>query len=82
MLRFEADLVLYIDNAGALDGDGYNGMMPSFNLNGELIACRIITPDGANKFARGVWHRLIVELVYGEMADQIRPDLSFKLNLI
>lgn len=80
-MEFIADILLYKDNKGAMPGDGWSGMMPSFNLDGELIASRILSNE---PLTLEEWHEVIVQLPYGNQFEHIRKPLKvgyvFKLN--
>lgn len=82
MLQFIADIYLFEENGGVLPGDGWSGMMPSINLDGELIASRILSDKALTKEE---WHEVIIELPYGDkvnsIKEKIKEQYEFKLNI-
>ncbi|AGF55482.1 hypothetical protein B0P06_000420 [Clostridium saccharoperbutylacetonicum] len=81
MLEFIAEVYFFKENSGAMPGDGWPGMMPSFNMDGELIASKILC-DGP--LAKEQWHEVIMQLPYGDRFEDIKGILKnnyeFKLN--
>lgn len=82
MLEFIAKIYLFKENGGVMPGDGWSGMMPSFNMDGELIASRILCD---NTLAKEEWHEVIIQLPYGDKFEHIKGklknDYEFKLNV-
>lgn len=82
MLEFIADIYLFKDNGGAMPGDGWSGMMPSFNMDGDLIASRILCDK---PLIKEQWHEVIIQLPYGDKFEHIKGKLKneyeFKLNI-
>jgi hypothetical protein len=65
-----------------MDRDGFSGMMPSFNANGELIMCKILSDEKNIQLIRGNLYKVTIQLPYGEkFQDTIIPDYSFNLNI-
>lgn len=82
MLEFIAKIYLFKENDGAMPGDGWSGMMPSFNMDGDLIMSRILSNEPLTKEE---WHEVIIQLPYGDKFEHIRKNLEndyeFKLNV-
>jgi len=82
LLEFIADIYLFEENGGAMPGDGWSGMMPSFNMDGVLIASRVLSDKPV--LPKGEWHEVIIQLPYGDKFEEIKGTLKnnyeFKLN--
>jgi hypothetical protein len=82
LLEFIAEIYLFKENGGAMPGDGWSGMMPSFNMDGELIASRVLCEKPLTKEQ---WHEVIIQLPYGDRFEDIKENLKneyeFKLNI-
>lgn len=82
MLEVLAEIKLNKENEGGMDRDGFSGMMPSFNVNGELIMCKLIYGDINTKILRGQTYNIIIQLPYGERyKDVINAGYLFNLNI-
>ncbi|AGF55480.1 hypothetical protein B0P06_000422 [Clostridium saccharoperbutylacetonicum] len=81
MLEFIAEIYLFNDNGGAMVGDGWSGMMPSFNMGDEFIMSRILSDKPLTKEQ---WHEVIIQLPFGDEDQQVKEKLKngyeFKLN--
>ncbi|MGL5084227.1 MAG: hypothetical protein ACRC68_00650 [Clostridium sp.] len=72
MLEFIAEIYLFKENGGAMPGDGWPGMMPSFNMDGELIVSKVLCYGFLRKEQ---WHEVIIQLPYGDRFEQIKAKL-------
>ena len=64
--------------------EGFAGMRPSFNINGELILCFVYPLDGHERMPRGTSHLVRLELPYGELTNvssSIMVGAAFHLQL-
>lgn len=81
MLEFIAEIYLSNDNGGAMVGDGWSGMMPSFNMDGEFIMSRVLSDKPLTKEQ---WHEVVIQLPLGDEYQQVKEKLKdgyeFKLN--
>lgn len=82
MLEFIAEIYLFKENGGAMPGDGWSGMMPSFNMDGDLVASKILCDKPIPKEK---WQEVIIQLPYGDKFEHIKATLKnnyeFKLNV-
>lgn len=81
MLEFLADIYLYEENGGAMKGDGWSGMMPSLNMDGQFVMSKVLADKPLKK---GEWHEVIIQLPYGNefeyIKNTIKEGYEFKLN--
>jgi len=81
MLKLEADIYLKSEEEGGMCKEGFAGMMPSFNVENNLIMCRVILHTNETIIRRGQCHKVIIELPYEEdYQDFIFEGYSFTLN--
>ncbi|RKN70650.1 hypothetical protein [Paenibacillus ginsengarvi] len=81
MLSLEAEVLLFNGQDGGMKVDGFSGMMASFSVKGELIACKILSKSGDKKIMRGTKNSVIIQLPYGEnYKEHITQNYEFKLN--
>lgn len=79
MLSIEARIWLKSEDDGGLRG--FSHMQPSMNINGELVACKIIDGPKGTPIDPGRWHDVRIDLPYGEMfSDVLRSGFHFGLN--
>ncbi|WP_160680162.1 hypothetical protein [Clostridium sp. C8-1-8] len=82
MLEFIAKIYLFKENGGVMIGDGWSGMMPSFNMDGDLIMSRIIAYE---PLTIEQWHEVLIQLPYGnefeEIKQRLKNNYEFKLNV-
>jgi translation elongation factor EF-Tu-like GTPase len=82
MIRFAARIYLKTFDEGGMSNPGWSGMMPSFNITGELILCRIEETSGNKELPLGTEHNVFIELPYGEFyIDSITANAKFLLQL-
>jgi len=82
MIKLYATINLLRVEDCEIDQPAFSGMMPSFNIEGELIMCKIITTNGANLIERGVDNIVEIVLPYGERFEQfLHSGYKFTLNL-
>ncbi|GGF88177.1 hypothetical protein GCM10010912_36810 [Paenibacillus albidus] len=84
MLKILAEVCFLPENEGGMTRDAFSGLMVSFNVNGDLIMCKIILGEEKEKkiILRGEKHIVDIELPYGEMyKDLIIPYYVFTLNV-
>ncbi|HZG13659.1 MAG TPA: hypothetical protein VE710_01455 [Candidatus Bathyarchaeia archaeon] len=75
MLKVIAEIYILTKEEGGVDNDIHSGVMPSFKVNGDLIACRIISKDRI--IPKGKHHIVELEFPYGEIYSQyIIPGLE------
>lgn len=67
---------------GDLGHDGFSGMRPSFNLDGDPITSEVHSAQGERVLAKGKDHDVVVTLPYGEiLGDKLRVGASFVLQV-
>lgn len=84
MLKLIAEVNFLPENEGGMTKDIFSGLMVSFNVNGELIMCKINLGEEDNKkvIPKGEKHIVHIELPYGEVfKDSILPNYVFNLNV-
>ena len=82
MLSVEARIYLRPEDQGGLTRPGFSGMQPSMDINGDLIACKIIDGQEGSRLNLGEEHDVRIDLPYGEdYVDVLRSGLEFNLNV-
>ncbi|SFE86968.1 hypothetical protein SAMN04487969_108138 [Paenibacillus algorifonticola] len=84
MLKVMAEVCFISENEGGMTKDVFSGLMASFNVNGELIMCKINLGEEVEKevIPKGEKHIVNIELPYGEVyKDLILPNYVFNLNV-
>jgi translation elongation factor EF-Tu-like GTPase len=82
MLSVEARIYLKTEDEGGLTRPGFSGMQPSMDINGELIACKIIDGAEGERLDLGQEHDVRIDLGYGEVfSDVLRSGFKFNLNV-
>lgn len=57
-------------------------MQPSMDINGDLVACKIIYGEEGTPMLLGYDYDVTVELPYGEIyADKVKRGFCFNLNV-
>jgi hypothetical protein len=81
MIAFPSRVRFLTCAEGGTDGQPWNGMMPSFGVHGQLVACIVTFPLGA-KLASGQSTPAVVSVCYGEKldADAWAVGRHFQLN--
>ena len=60
----------------------FSGIQPSLEIDGQLIACRILNGSLGEPIDPECWHEVDVDLPYGELlADSFRVGREFKLKI-
>jgi len=60
----------------------FSGIQPSMEIDGELVACKILKGDVGSDIELGRSHDVTIELGYGEMfADRLKQGLEFRLMI-
>lgn len=83
MLEFIAEIYLFKDNEGAMEGNGWSGMMPSLNmLDGQFLISRVLSDKPLTKEQ---WHEVIIQLPFGNeypltVKEKLKDGFEFKLN--
>lgn len=81
MLKISSNIYLYEKDKSNMEY-GFSGMMPSFNVDGMLIMCKITKGKLKLPFSVGEYHDVIIELPYGDkFKESIIPDYQFKLQV-
>lgn len=81
MLKLEAEIYLKLEEEGGMTKEGFSGMMPSFNVENNLIMCKVMLSENETIMRRGQCHKVIIELPYGEdFKDFILEGYQFTLN--
>ena len=58
----------------------FSGIRPSFEIKDQLIACKILKGEIGSPLELGVWHKVVVELPYGEIFEnQLKSGFRFRL---
>ena len=79
MLSIEAQIYLLSEEEGGVRG--FSHMQPSMNINGELVACKIIDGQKGDPISLGEYHDVRIDLGYGEdYQDVLRSGFEFGLN--
>lgn len=63
--------------------DLFDGMHPSINLHGDLIATTIRSLEGKFRLEQGAEHRVLIELPYGDEIDLLSQTIvgaTFKFH--
>jgi len=82
MLKMYATINLLKKNECEIDQIGFSGMMPSFNIEGKLVMCEIVTINGSKLIERGIANKVEIRLPYGEkFKNELNVGYKFKLNL-
>jgi len=82
MLSIEARIYLRTESEGGMTRRGFSGMQPSMDINGELVACKIIDGPEGSPLELGQEHDVRIDLGYGEdYAAVLRSGFKFKLNV-
>lgn len=83
MLSLEATIYLKkTEEVGGMSKPGFAGMQPSFNIDGELIMCRIFPLSNKKLMSLGQEHKVRIDLPYGEVyASSLEKDYRFLLNI-
>jgi len=68
LLKVKAEIYFLTEQEGGMKNDVRNGFMPSFDVNGDLIMCRIISNE--ETITRGKKHIVEMEFPYGEVYSQ------------
>ncbi|WP_240416818.1 hypothetical protein [Paenibacillus periandrae] len=77
----EAQIRLLTSEEGGMNRDGRSGMMPSFDVNGELIMCAVNLVDPDDTIKRGIVYVVTIQLPYAEnYKNIIVPQYEFNLN--
>ena len=77
-----AEIYLLSEDEGGTQ-DGFDGMRPSFNGNGELILCTVTSVDGLGSMPKGNSYIVEIELPYGdatELPSILRTGWAFFLQ--
>ncbi|MEJ8307394.1 hypothetical protein [Saccharibacillus sacchari] len=81
MLKIEAEIYLNREDEGGMTKEGFSGMMPSFNVENNLIMCRVTLKTKKDVIERGEYHKVSIELPYGEeYRNYISAGYCFTLN--
>lgn len=82
MLSVEARIYLKTEDEGGLTRPGFSGMQPSMDINGELVACKILDDPEGVRLDLGQEHDVRIDLGYGEdYADVLHGGFKFNLNV-
>ena len=82
MLSIEARIYLRTEDEGGLTRPGFSGMQPSMDINGELVACKIMDGPEGSVLELGREHDVRIDLGYGEdYADVLQSGFHFNLNV-
>ena len=82
MLEVGAKIYLRTESEGGLTRPGFSGMQPSMDINGKLVACKIIYGKEGTPMPLGHDYEVSIELGYGEMfRDQLTSGFRFNLNI-
>jgi len=84
MLKIIAEVCFLPENEDGMTKDIYSGLMVSFDVNGELIMCKINLGNEEEKtvIPKGEKHIVNIELPYGEVYKEwIAPNYAFNLNV-
>lgn len=83
MLSIKANIYLKkTEEAGGMNRPGFSGMQPSFNVESELIMCRIFEISGKEEMPLGNEYEVRIDLPYGEQySSYIVPEYKFFLNI-
>ena len=74
--------IIDIIEEGDLGKDGFSGMRPSFNLNGEPITSEVVSAVGCQVLDKGARHEVIIALPYGEvLGDHLGASAKFRLQV-
>ena len=66
---------------GGLQDHWFSGMMPSFNIDGNLIMCRLEAINETQLLRAGENHDLRIDIPQGDLVqDHLRPNATFCLN--
>lgn len=66
MLEIQAEIDMKREDEGGMTKEGFSGMMSSFNVENELIMCKVTSTTGQTILQRGKRHRVNIQLPYGE----------------
>ncbi len=81
MLTLEAQIYLKLAEEGGMTKEVFSGMMPSLNVENNLIMCKVISHANETIMRRGQYHKVVIELPYGEdFKDFILEGYQFTLN--
>jgi translation elongation factor EF-Tu-like GTPase len=81
MKSIKANIYLLTENEGGMTRDGFSGMQPSFNINGELIMSNIVTLSNDDSLPRGVNQDVKIDVPYGEIySDEFVVGRTFLLQ--
>ena len=75
VLEFIAEIYFFELNNNAIYS---SGMMPSFNMDGELIASRMLSNKPMNTEE---WHEVIIQLPYGGSLNILETLSKMDMNL-
>ena len=82
MLKVKAKIYLQPESEGGLTREGYSGMQPSMDIDGELIACKVICGDEGTSMPLDREYEVMIELGYGEIfEDKLKSGFHFNLNI-
>ena len=82
MLSVEATINLRTEEEGGLIRPGFSGMQPSMDINGELVACKILEGFEGNPLGLGQEHDVQIDPAYGERFSNVRrAGFLFNLNV-
>ena len=82
MLKIKAKIYLQPEGEAGLTREGYSGMQPSMDVDGELIACKIFYGDEGTVMPLDREYDVLIELGYGEIfEDKLKPGFHFNLNI-
>ena len=82
MIRVTAEIHLDPQAEGGLAKDGFSGMQPSINIDGELVACKIIFGEIGTLMPLGRDYCVMLEIPYGEFhVEKLKPGFQFDINI-
>lgn len=81
MKSVKANIYLLTENEGGMTRDGFSGMQPSFNINGELIMSKIFALSNDKSLPRGVNQDVKIDIPYGDIySDELEVGRTFLLQ--
>jgi len=80
MKQIKAKLYIYGKNKGGERHPWCSGIRPSFNINENLIMCKVDSKDKQN-MSLNAYHNVIIEIPHGHLVeDYLKINAKFKLN--
>jgi len=81
-MTVNAKIHLRTESEGGLTKAGFSGMQPSIDIDGDLVACKIICGEEGTPMPLGNNYEVSIELGYGKIYEEkLKSGFHFNLNI-